>query len=280
VTDHQPPYPGQTPPPFPGQTPPGAPPFAGGDATQAGQQAPGWYPDPTQAGNQREWDGHQWVGPSVPMGGAAGAAGGKKGGFPKWLIPVIACLALAFVAVIGGAIAGSGDSDKDKEEVSSEEETTTTEAEEETTTTTEEPTTTTEEPTTTTTEAPTTTTTAPSVEAQAAAWVAANGHIFDTLSGDLDNIATASQAQDVAALNVACTGLQTNVGTALGLDPIPLPETERLWRDALGEFQAAADLCIQGTAGGLDPQKIVDAAGHISAGTDLLNQAAATIPGS
>jgi hypothetical protein len=133
------------------------------------QMAPGWYPDPTQAGHQREWDGQQWVGPSVPIGGQ------KKGGFPKWLIPVIACLVLGVVAVIGGALAGSGDDEDAPEDVSAEE--TTTEAAEETTTTEaeEEPAeeTTTEAPT--TTEAETTTTEAPTTTEAAAAPIVQSG---------------------------------------------------------------------------------------------------------
>ncbi|WCO65048.1 Ltp family lipoprotein [Iamia majanohamensis] len=66
----------------------------------------GWYPDPMQQGNQREWNGREWVGPSVPLA--------AKGGFPKWLIPLIACGGLAFVALIGGAIASAGDEDPEQ----------------------------------------------------------------------------------------------------------------------------------------------------------------------
>lgn len=114
---------------------------------------PGWYPDPMQPGHQREWNGNEWVGPSVKDG--------AKGGFPKWLIPVIACLALGIVAVIIGAVTGS----PEEEDVSSDRTTSTVSQEsppqtEDTSepaepeeTTTEAPTTT-EEPTTTTTEAP------------------------------------------------------------------------------------------------------------------------------
>lgn len=150
----QPPYAGQpTPPPgtpFPGQPTP---------APMGGGMPPGWYADPSQPGHQRQWDGQQWIGPPVPQGGG----GKKKGGFPMWAIPVIACLLLGIVAVIVGAATSSSDDD-DKAEVSDTEETTTTEDEEPSTTAEEEepepeePTTTEaeeEEPT--TTEAPTTT---------------------------------------------------------------------------------------------------------------------------
>lgn len=120
----------------------------------AQQMAPGWYPDPMQAGHQRQWDGQEWVGPSVPTGGK------KKGGFPKWAIPVIACLGLAFIAVVIAALAGG--SDDDTADRTSTEASTTTETDEPSTTEAdeeepepEEPSTT-EEPTTT---APTTTTT-------------------------------------------------------------------------------------------------------------------------
>ena len=37
----------------------------------------GWYPDPTSAGHQRQWNGQEWVGPSIPLGDK------KKGGF-RW----------------------------------------------------------------------------------------------------------------------------------------------------------------------------------------------------
>lgn len=132
--------------------PPTPPPGGQDTPAAAGAQQPGWYPDPMKPGNQREWNGADWVGPSVPLGA------GSKGAFPKWLIPVIACVGLGVVALIGGAIAGSPE-DEETAEVSAESETTeaeddptTTEAEEE-----EEEPTTTEAPTTTT-EAPTTTT--------------------------------------------------------------------------------------------------------------------------
>lgn len=121
--------------------------------TDQQQMPPGWYPDPMAAGHQREWNGQEWVGPSVPVGGK------KKGGFPKWLIPVIACLALAFVAVIGAALAGDTEDDAD---TASARETTTTAEEPETTTEAEEEPTTEEEAT--TTEAPTTTTAPASTE--------------------------------------------------------------------------------------------------------------------
>ena len=122
---------------------------------QQNPMPPGWYPDPMRAGHQREWSGYEWVGPSVPLGA------GKKGGFPIWLIPVIACLALALGAVVIGAIAGSSSDDDDPtaqgvaDRPTTEAPTTTERA----TTTTERATTTTERPTTTTTTAPTTTTT-------------------------------------------------------------------------------------------------------------------------
>jgi hypothetical protein len=82
----------------------------------------------------------------------------KKGGAAKFLIPLVACVALAVAAVVVGAVASSGDEDGKQIAVA----TSTTEAKTPTTersTTTTQPTTTTV-PTTTTTE-PTTTTQAP-----------------------------------------------------------------------------------------------------------------------
>jgi hypothetical protein len=118
---------------------------------QQNPMPPGWYPDPMQPGHQREWSGYEWVGPSVRIG--------AKGGFPKWLIPVIACLALGFVAVVGGAIAG-GDPEDEADEVRVERSTTTDEPTTTERTTTTDRETTTEAPTTEvpTTEAPPTTT--------------------------------------------------------------------------------------------------------------------------
>jgi hypothetical protein len=81
---------------------------------QQSSMPPGWYPDPERQGHQREWDGQQWAGPSIPsVGGAAPAPAPARKGTPTWLLPVVACLALAVGAVIGGAVAGSGDDDGD-----------------------------------------------------------------------------------------------------------------------------------------------------------------------
>ncbi len=138
--------------------------------TDQSSNPPGWYPDPEQPGNQREWDGQAWTGPSVPSGAGAGVAGAgvagappaARKGVPTWVVPVVACLALAVGLVIGGAIGGGSDDEGD--EVVAQESTTTAapaDEEEPSSTTTdgeeeEEPTTTTTS-TTTTTEAPTTT---------------------------------------------------------------------------------------------------------------------------
>ncbi len=97
----------------------------------------GWYPDPTTPGHQRQWDGQQWIGPSVKIG--------AKGGFPKALVPVIACLGLGFLLVVVGLVAGDPDEKEDAASPATEQ------------VTTEAPTTT--EPTTTTTEPPETITT-------------------------------------------------------------------------------------------------------------------------
>ncbi len=356
------------------------------------QQPAGWYPDPTSPGHQRQWDGQQWVGDPMPIGPAAPTPppAKAKSGFPKWLIPVIACLALGFIAVVIGALAGSPDDDK---------------AADDTTTTTTDPTAgqfarcndgeysdngdlraicsshdgvaeflaaygeceggsiiaLTNDPecpngedlarllpddfepeagpddialcqdgtysdnrdlratcsshdgvdewlaeygeceggdvvhlasdercpvgedlsallhgyTPTTT---TTTTTAPSAEAQLGSWYAENGPVVDSLSDRLGSVSAAAEAVDVSALNVACQGLRADVDRALAVAPIPLPDTERLWRDALREFSSAADLCIEGTTGGVDPGLITEAATAITTGSDLLQQATESLP--
>jgi hypothetical protein len=108
---------------------------------------PGWYPDQQRPGYRRYWDGTTWGEPVK-----------SKTGFPKWLIPVIACLGLAFLALIAGAVAGDPDPD------TAETTTTTTETDTSSSNTSGAPDTT-QPPDTTTTAAPTTaaapTTTAP-----------------------------------------------------------------------------------------------------------------------
>lgn len=71
------------------------------------QQPAGWYPNPEQPGTQRYWDGASWSDHVAPVGGLPKKSGGKG-----WLIGVGACLALAIIAVIGGALAGGGDEDR------------------------------------------------------------------------------------------------------------------------------------------------------------------------
>lgn len=78
------------------------------------QQASGWYPAPDQPGQQRYWDGTTWTDnyaplPQAPMPGPPA----KKGGAKKLLIPLIACLGLAFVLVIGVAALGGDSDDED-----------------------------------------------------------------------------------------------------------------------------------------------------------------------
>ncbi len=86
--------------------------------TEGGASTPaGWYPDPQHPGQQRYWDGSSW-GQTAPMAPAAPAGPPPKKGGKKWLIPLVACLGLALIAIIGGAIAaGGGDDDDDKTQV-------------------------------------------------------------------------------------------------------------------------------------------------------------------
>ncbi|WP_325596058.1 DUF2510 domain-containing protein [Iamia sp.] len=84
----------------------------------------GWYQAGDRPGQQRYHDGSGWTDHYAPIDqptqqqypqqGAYPVQPQKKGGFPKWLIPVIACLGLVFIAVIGGAIAGSPDEEADE----------------------------------------------------------------------------------------------------------------------------------------------------------------------
>jgi hypothetical protein len=79
-----------------------------------GQPPAGWYPDPQVPGQQRYWDGTQWTqtAPAAPAA-AYGAAPTppKKTGGKTWLIPLVACLSLAVIAVVIAAVASSGGDD-------------------------------------------------------------------------------------------------------------------------------------------------------------------------
>lgn len=88
----------------------------------AHQLAPGWYPSPTTPGQMQYWDGEKWLPHLAPMGaggapGTAFASGPpKSGGTAKWLIPVVACLALfVVIAGVGAVLAARGGNDDAKE---------------------------------------------------------------------------------------------------------------------------------------------------------------------
>lgn len=79
-------------------------------ADQAPASAPGWYPTP---GGQRYWDGNQWTDHVAPSG--PGRAPAAKRSNAKWvLLPILACFGLAGALIVVGALAGSGDDDKDQ----------------------------------------------------------------------------------------------------------------------------------------------------------------------
>lgn len=86
---------------------------------QQPQQPAGWYPDQQQPGQQRYWDGQQWTSqtaPAAPQGYPAQQAAyppapPKKGGAAKVIIPIVVCLGLGFLLLVGGLIAASGGDD-------------------------------------------------------------------------------------------------------------------------------------------------------------------------
>ncbi|MGI8940081.1 MAG: DUF2510 domain-containing protein [Iamia sp.] len=255
--------------------------------TDSSQAAAGWYPQ--DDGTQRYWDGDQWTDHIAPGAGATEqGAPLTSPKFPTWAIPLIACAALAMVALVIGGIAGGSEDEADETSTTRPPattiSTTTTEAattttRPPTTTTTEAPTTT--EPTTTTTEPPTTTTEAPPTEAEMVqAW--ADEHFFSVmapLSDALDAIEAASGAEDVGALNEACLDLGVATVDAAGVPPIPSAEIERLWRGALDNLATAADKCVESTIPPLDADLLAEAAGHLTTGGELFTEASEAIDG-
>lgn len=73
--------------------------------TQTPRRAPGWYPDPSDAGS-RYWDGRNW-GPAAPPPAAGGLPKKKKQSAPKW---VIIFAVMAVLIVIGEAGSHSNNS--------------------------------------------------------------------------------------------------------------------------------------------------------------------------
>ena len=81
-------------------------------------QAPGWFPDPTDANQQRYWDGHQWtanvqplgareaphVGP--PGGDTAGGSSDGDGAVAWWTVAIGVLTIVGWLMIIVGNISG------------------------------------------------------------------------------------------------------------------------------------------------------------------------------
>ena len=86
--------------------------------TGAPQTPPGWYPDPQVPGQQRYWDGTAWTQSAAPAAQQWAQPAGPGGQPPKrsggivWLIPVVLCLALAGIAIVGGIVVAGRAEDK------------------------------------------------------------------------------------------------------------------------------------------------------------------------
>lgn len=79
----------------PGPVPPSA-------AEPATALAPGWYPDPDDAGRQAFWNGATWKRPAGPGATVETGATPGKSGRPGWVLPVLAVVVVvAIVAVVG-----------------------------------------------------------------------------------------------------------------------------------------------------------------------------------
>lgn len=163
----------------------------------------------------------------------------------KWGLGVAAAVTVL-------AIAGGGDGDKSEHTAATEttEATTTTEATE-------------------TTEATTTTS---NLGADMAIWASGIVGVTSEFQATFGAIHEAANNYDVVAMMAACGELDSLVDDARAKGTAPDPAVDRHWQEALGYFDEAAEMCVDGVING-DSDLLTLSAEAMTAGTEAIEAA-------
>ena len=119
----------------------------------------------------------------------------------------------------------------------------------------------------------TTTSSGDPVRAAAIVWINGGGQDhLNALTSDLGATADAASNTDIAALNTACTNLQSGVEATQQYGPFPVQSVQTPFGEALAQYARSSDDCISGTSE-QDPDLIGKATREQQAGTSALQEA-------
>jgi hypothetical protein len=111
----------------------------------------------------------------------------------------------------------------------------------------------------------------PALAVAVAKWVVNGGETeLKALAGDFNNLVTAANSDDLPTISLSCSQLENDVASAQAYDPIPDPQAEHDWSDALEQYSRGATDCVDG-ANNSDANMITQASTEITNGSKDLD---------
>lgn len=107
-------------------------------------------------------------------------------------------------------------------------------------------------------------------------WWAGNSHYTAGLETALSDASDAAESYDTSALAEACERLENVASDALDAPPIPDPDIQEHWYDALVAYQAAGIACHDGAVN-IDSDALSEAADLMDEGREAIDRATAGI---
>jgi hypothetical protein len=111
----------------------------------------------------------------------------------------------------------------------------------------------------------------PALALAVAQWVTNGGEDeLKALSADFKSLETAANSDDLPTISLSCSQLENDVENAQAYDPIPDPQAQHDWADALAQYARGATDCVDG-ANNSDVNLITQASTEITTGSNDLN---------
>jgi hypothetical protein len=111
----------------------------------------------------------------------------------------------------------------------------------------------------------------PALALAVAQWVTNGGEDeLKSLATDFKSLETAANSDDLPTISLSCSQLENDVENAQAYDPIPDPQAQHDWADALAQYARGATDCVDG-ANNSDVNLITQASTEITTGSKDLN---------
>jgi hypothetical protein len=112
----------------------------------------------------------------------------------------------------------------------------------------------------------------PALAVAVAKWVVNGGEDeLKALAADFDGLVKAADSDDLPTISLSCSQLENDVASAQAYDPIPDPQAEHNWANALEQYSRGATDCVDG-ANNSDASMITQASTEITNGSKDLDQ--------